>query len=177
MHSSTTELTKARIAAIHDVWEAGMSAKRIAEKLAAIEGQFVSRMVVIGIYKRNAEYLKDVPLPPPSRETFGPRRERKAHQKRAYTKRVIKIKKPRTTNVLPFVIPDTAFTYVATHPTKRLYQLEAHECRWPMNGKGFDTQFCSQHAEGTYCDHHRLLSVGHGTKSERNAHKALRKMA
>lgn len=163
-----------RIEAIKSFWQSGMTSGAIAKGLAGL-GHDVTRMSVIGMYNRYPDVLKDYPLPAPSLAKPGSRRERRAHQKRAYTKRVIKIPKP--SNVLPFVIPDTAFTYVPTAPTKQLYQLEAHECRWPMNGVGADMQFCSQHAEGSYCPHHQRLSVGKGTASERGALRAARRMA
>lgn len=182
MDVRTTDTTKARIEAIHGFWKDGMSSSRIAAELSRIEGQRISRMVVIGIYKRNPDEMKDCPLPPPSRTTLGYRRRKKAAS--PAKPRVPREPRPTTaprskkqSNIVPFVLPASAFTYVPTHPTKRLLDLEAHECKWAMSGEGADIQFCAQEAAGSYCEHHRRMSIGQGTKSERMAVRAARKMA
>lgn len=181
MHNNTTDLTKARIDAIHQFYEPGMSARLIADRLAAIEGQPVSRNTVIGIYKRNADYMKDVPLLPPGVNLHRPPpKPRGPYNVKPRAPKPEPREKPTPTpksNVVPFVLPESMFTYAPTHPTKRMLDLEAHECRWAMSGAGFDIQFCAQHAEGSYCEHHRRMSIGPGTKSERLAARGARKMA
>lgn len=180
MHSNTTATTLARIEAIRGFWKPGMSSKKIAETLSEIEGTTVSKNAVIGIYKRNKDYLLECPLPPSGRDMVSQKRVKAAKPAKPRAKKpAIVPPKPVQghSNVVPFVLPETAFTYVATHPTKRLMDLKANECRWPMNGSGADTQFCSQEADGTYCEHHRAMSIGKGSRGEQEALKTLRKLA
>ena len=177
-----SELTTARIKAIHGFWKDGMTSSDIADVLSSIEGQRVTRAAVIGIYHRNSDAMKDVPLPPPSRETFGYRRSTgvvKVSKPRVYQPRAKAAPKPKS-NVVPFVQRKPATVYVQTAPTKMLYQLESRECRWPMSGDGAGMQFCAQETTGSdvsYCEHHYCMSVGPGTKFERGAARALRRLA
>lgn len=182
MHSNTTATTLARIEAVKGFYEAGMTAKAIAEKLSGLEGKFVSRMAVIGIYNRNRDELAGCPLPPSGRDLSNLKtKKQKLTPPVAVPKRRPRgqTPKPKPSNVIPFIIPETAFTYEATHPTKKLWELAAIECRWPMTGGGAETDFCSQHrsADSSYCEHHRRLSIGPGTKWERRAEETLRKLA
>lgn len=182
MHNVRSELTTARIKAIHGFWKDGMSSTEIAGVLSAMEGQRVTRNAVIGIYQRNPDAMKDVPLPAPSRETLGYRRSTgvvKVSKPRVYQPRAKAAPKPKS-NVVPFVQRKPATAYVPTAPTKLLYQLEARECRWPMSGDGAAMQFCAQETTGgdvPYCEHHYCASVGPGTKFERGAARALRRLA
>lgn len=169
-----------RIDAIRSLYEPGMSALSITMALCE-RGIDVSRNAVIGMYTRYGDNaLKDCPLLPQgvnrSRAPGKPRGTYNVKPRAPKPARPKPTPKPKS-NVVPFALPASAFTYVPTHPTKRLLDLEAHECKWAMSGEGADIQFCAQEAAGSYCEHHRRMSVGSGTKSERMAVRAARKMA
>ena len=179
----TTETTKGRLAAIAKLYRPRMTASDIALALSRIEQKRITRNVVIGLYSRyGKDQLKAYPLQAPSQCVRGRRRKDigddpiipKPYRKRVQTEP--RPPKPKS-NVVPFVLPESAFTYTPTHPTKRLLDLGAHECRWAMSGAGADIQFCAQHAEGSYCEHHRRMSIGQGTRSERMAVRAARRLA
>lgn len=179
----TTETTKGRLAAIARLWRPRITTSDIALALSRIEQKQITRNVVIGLYSRyGKDQLKAYPLQAPSQCVRGRRRKDigddpiipKPYRKRVQTEP--RPPKPKS-NVVPFVLPESVFTYVPTHPTKRLLDLEAHECRWAMSGAGEDIQFCAQHAEGSYCEHHRRMSIGQGTRSERMAVRAARRLA
>ena len=171
-----------RIDAIKELYEPGMSALSITMALCE-RGFDVSRNAVIGMYTRYGDSaLKGCPLLPQgvnrSRAVGKPRGPYKVKPRAPREPRPTTApRSKKQSNIVPFVLPASAFTYVATHPTKRLLDLQAHECKWAMSGEGADIQFCAQEAAGSYCEHHRRLSVGQGTKSERMAARTLRKMA
>jgi len=172
-----------RIDAIKELYEPGMSALSITMALCE-RGFDVSRNAVIGMYTRYGDNaLKDCPLLPQgvnrSRAPGKPRGPYKVKPRAPKPLREKPAPKPKS-NVVPFMLPASAFTYVAAAPTKPLRAVPDGECKWPISGDGFDAQFCAQETTGrnvSYCDHHRRLSVGQGTKSERMAARALRKMA
>ena len=176
-----------RIDAIKELYEPGMSALSITMALCE-RGFDVSRNAVIGMYTRYGDNaLKDCPLLPQgvnrSRavgKPRGPYNVKPRDPKPPRPKASAKPKQAKASNVVPFALPAGAFTYVATAPTKPLRSVPDGECKWAISGDGFDAQFCAQETTGrnvSYCDHHRRLSVGQGTKSERMAARALRKMA
>jgi hypothetical protein len=66
-----------------------------------------------------------------------------------------------------------------------LVDLSSHQCRFPLRGEGAAMRFCAVEigpdewqpgrSGGSYCRHHRLVTTGRGTESERTAHRVLEK--
>lgn len=181
MHSNTTGTTHARIEAIKGFYKPGITSQQIADNLARIEGKAITRATVIGIYNRNKDALKNFPLNPYGYNGqefthYGkvPKQKPRAKTRKAAAPRPAP--KP-VSNVLQFATREPAPEYAPDHPTKLLWQLAAIECRWPVDGVGAETQFCSQHRSGesSYCEHHRVLSIGQGSRGERQALKTLKR--
>jgi hypothetical protein len=184
-----TEKTLIRIQQIKALYKPGMSALDIANALSAVTREHVTRMVVMGIYNRNRDELSVFPLrqlgelkrePSQDRE----RRERENVAKRE-RRRLFRLQReaeraaepPAPVKERKPAEPALIQTYDATALLKRLFELGAKECRWPISGTKADILFCGHKAEGIYCHHHRLRSVGKGTISEQRAPNDLRRHA
>ncbi len=189
IHVKRTEKTTARIELIKELYTPGMSALDIANAVAARTHEQLSRMVIMGIYARNRAELAEYPLrgwgeTKRSPERLTDRRHRENNAKRE-RRRLARLQReaeraaapPRPPKERKAPEPSEAQAYDATATLKRLFELTAAECRWPITGAKADTRFCGHPAKGVYCDHHQLRSVGKGTISEQRASNDLRRHA
>jgi hypothetical protein len=189
IHVKRSEKTNARIELIKELYTPGMSALDIANVVAARTHEQLSRMVIMGIYARNRAELAEYPLrgwgeTKRSAERLTDRRHRENNAKRE-RRRLARLQREGERAAAPTrppkerkaPEPSEAQAYDATATLKRLFELDATECRWPISGSKADIQFCGHPATGTYCDHHQLRSVGKGTISEQRASNDLRRYA
>lgn len=60
-----------------------------------------------------------------------------------------------------------------------LMDLKHGDCRWPVNtpARGESYLFCANPADGSYCQHHKAISIGQGTGGERRAVRELERAA
>lgn len=60
-----------------------------------------------------------------------------------------------------------------------LMDLKHGNCRWPVNtpARGESYLFCANPADGSYCQHHKAISIGQGTGGERRAVRELERAA
>ena len=72
------------------------------------------------------------------------------------------------------VRPDTWTALPGTTPVS-MAELEQGMCKWPIGESPF--LFCGAEAQGVYCEHHKALSIGPGTVSERQALDGLKAAA
>lgn len=182
---SVRNLTSDRIERIKQVYERGMTSAQIAGAVNHQFGDEMTRRAVIGLYYRYPDELMNHPLPKaPSRAKTSDRitgrreRENKAKRERRRLARIEREKNPSQESARPAPKPrpvKAPAIYDASALLKRMFELEARECRWPIAGSGADTLFCGHEAYGTYCDHHRQRSTGVGTISERRAAGDLRR--
>lgn len=182
---SVRNLTVERIEQIKRVYERGMTSAQIAGAVNHHFGDEMTRRAVIGLYYRYPDELMNYPLPPaPSRARISNKdrarreRENEAKRERRRRARIEREKNPSQQPERPAPKPRPAKApeiYDASALLKRMFELEARECRWPIAGAGADTLFCGHEASGTYCDHHRQRSTGVGTISERRAAGDLRR--
>ncbi|MCD1266051.1 hypothetical protein B5M44_24955 [Shinella sumterensis] len=188
-HIKRNDKTSIRIGIIKEIYQPGMSALDIANAVAARTHEQLSRMVIMGIYARNRAELAEYPLrawgeTKQSAKLKRDRRHRENDAKRE-RRRLARIQReaeraaapPRPRKERKAPEPSEPQAYDATATLKRLFELGAHECRWPIIGSKADTLFCGHRAAGVYCDHHQLRSVGKGTISEQRAPNDLRRYA
>ena len=181
--------TEARLDYIKQVYIPGMSSAQIAGAILRKFGDDMSRRAIIGLYYRYAAELAGYPLPPgvkaisrSERMRAKQTRQNEARRERRRLDRISQPDRPKPKQErkkrppAPRVMSDPEL-YDATASLKTLWQLEAKECKWPITGAGSDTLFCAHESDGTYCQHHRLRSIGRGTISERNAADTLRRKA
>jgi len=157
--------------------------KEIAHALSQQFRVTITRNAVISHYNRHASKLVEVPL------TGTPNRETKsraaAGQKKPVAPIPAKPKKPsglllrsgghfaQPVLVKPAATPPVlAQPLTAPEPLRlKLYQLERNQCRWPVGGERENTLFCGVGTEpqASYCWCHRKMSVGIGSRAERDA--------
>lgn len=152
------------------------TARTIATYLSIKFEAEISRSAVIGLYHRNVDAFRDLPLtgdhgpgPTNGRDANGhfskpaPKPKAKPKLKIVQPPRMkpVKAEKPAEVSIprpMPMLkkIMDEAWN-------------GRHECRWPVDGEKEHTRFCCApaSAESSYCDYHRLVARGRGTESER----------
>lgn len=81
----------------------------------------------------------------------------------------------RARDAKPLPVVPTAFE---CHPVP-LMDLKHGDCRWPVNepARGELYLFCANPADGSYCQHHKAISIGQGTGGERRAERELQRFA
>lgn len=165
--------TAERIAAIREVYPQTVGSMRaIAAGLSLKFGEEVSRNSVAGIYERNRDELRACKLTGAQPGGPQPRKERPT-----------KVAKPVAVKPAPasrHAGPALIGSVLRPDPLlKTLVDLNANECRWPVDGEKAETRFCCHAVSGTssYCEYHRLASKGSGTVSERLAAGELRRAA
>ncbi len=165
--------------------------KEIAHALSLEFRVTITRSSIISHYNRHAPKLVDVPLTGyPNRETrrraAAPQTE--ANQKpsvQAPAKQVAKPKKPSSLLLRsgghfaqPVMVKPLAKPLVLEQPLTApeplrlmLYQLASNQCRWPVEGDRENTLFCGAGTEPqeSYCWCHRKMSIGIGSRAERDA--------
>lgn len=160
------------------------TATRIAVFLSDKFGETISRNAVMGMYDRHRDALKDLPLSGENRMTVVARtmREAKPVKRKPLTIRPVVrkaeiINPPAPVDAEPADLP--AFLAGPRPLLLTLFELGSRDCRWPVSGDGANTLFCGnlQVTGSSYCDCHKRMSIGRGTESERNAHKALKAVA
>lgn len=163
--------TEDRIAKLKELWDEGLTTKRIAEELGHITRNAVigkaTRMGLAGT-RRSGPQKQGRPI------SVKPIGRVVGSQVQAINRR----KKPAP------VIAEEAFmprTVDLPSHRKTILDLRAMECRWPddeRNEDGMHT-FCGYATAdaSSYCPAHAELSKGQGTASERNAPSLLRRAA
>lgn len=155
-----------------------------ASQIGAMFG--ISRNSVIGIAHRNRELFGKRPGPK-SNLTQEQREERdRIRREKRYAREKLQRAKEREENGLKpkkFEAPPLVGYKIHTLPydlgrmphAKTLSDLDACECRWPLNGDG-PQLFCAETTDERkpYCEHHQQRSVGQGAISERRAVKDAR---
>jgi hypothetical protein len=53
-----------------------------------------------------------------------------------------------------FATDADAQNYDAASHKLTMMELGRNECKFPVEGEGYEARFCGQHTEGTYCAHH-----------------------
>ena len=171
-----------RIQAVRDVHPDTGTLSSIAAALSARYREDITKNSITGLYNRYRDQLRDIP---PKGAVRPPKREPKS--------RAPKVKKPaaaepsiskgkRVSLVPPkmseAVLPKLGSAPAACEP-KTMVDLAAPDCRWPVSGEKANTLFCAMPADegSSYCLHHRCVSRGKGTVSERTAHRILRRAA
>lgn len=144
-----------KLEALRHVWEVGDTAQSLADKLAKLCDETVTRACVVGFYHRYRKYLERNPL----LRTRSPRRPRRAPQEPRQEARAAP--SPRKTFFVPTRRPeDLQAPSDKDHDSKRirLADLEPCQCRWPTHEDLSGHQFCGhQTAFGaSYCDKHEV---------------------
>lgn len=165
--------------------------KEIAHALSLQFRVTITRNSVISHYNRHAAKLVDVPLTGyPNREVKpGAATPKKTVKRRlsplAPAAQVAKPKKPSSLLLRsgghfaqPVMVKPLAKPPVLEQPLTapeplrlKLYQLERNQCRWPVEGEGEFMLSCGVGTEGrhSYCPCHRKMSIGIGSRAERDA--------
>ena len=130
----------------------------------------VTRSSVIGMYDRHrSKGLDAYPLKGKNPNIGGSLRNMNIGKPKVVKVRIRpKVVKPAK------VKPEEEARSLAPEPfLKFLIDMEARECRWPVDGDRAMTRFCCHEAvKGRpYCTFHHDLSRGAGTPSERAAHR------
>lgn len=146
----------------------------------------ISRNAVMGLINRNRDKFErrnagnahHVPRPKSQPRTEAPKRQfsqpQKANQRR---KRFHAAKVAEATEAIP-VAPVAEIKPIRQSVPKVLMDLCADDCRWPVNDRSPFLFCCEEREPGSsYCSHHRAISKGLGTISERNAVKELKRIS
>jgi hypothetical protein len=163
----------------------------IASILRAEDGVSFSRNAIIGLRHR----LGAVGGPPASEKTVAPRPARPPRtqnggpvaQKINRLREQVPFRKPPNRKPVFETVPTSelrVIELVARAPNITIIDLEPGECRWPTSEEAGKHFFCghpaatAKDASGntithSYCVHHRGLSLGPGTVSERAAHRGV----
>lgn len=167
--------------------------KEIAHALSQHFRVTISRNAVIAHYNRHASKLVDVPLTgtpnrylKPKSEISTPQQKRPAASTSA--QQPAKPKSPKKPSSLllrsgghfaqPVLVKPLAKPPVLEQPLTapeplrlKLYQLERNQCRWPVEGDRENTLFCGAgtNEQESYCPCHRKMSIGVGSRAERDA--------
>lgn len=188
IHIGRAAKTTIRIQILKEIYRPGMSALDIANAVSSQTGETLSRMVIMGIYTRNRDELAAFPLRQWGEAKREPKQERERRERENEAKRerrrLARIHSDGTKAAAVVARPverkfepSKKLAYDAKALLKRLFDLETNECRWPISGAKSDMLFCGRWGAGTYCEHHRLRSVGKGTISELRASSDLRRHA
>lgn len=166
------------------------TARTIATYLSIKFETEISRSAVIGLYHRNVDAFKDLPLTGDHGPGATNGRETNGHFKAPAPKQPKPKPAPKLKIVAPpkmkpvKVKPEPAPGVPKPMPMlKRIMDHDwdgRHECRWPVDGEKEHTRFCCApaSAETSYCEYHRLVARGRGTESERKvAPMPVRKVA
>lgn len=169
--------TDQRIDAIKTIYpETIGTARSIAEALTKQFDGTVSRSAIVSYYSRYPDKLKSAPLTGKLKAEAGTPLEPVAKKK---------IKRPSMLLVSTgthFAAPKKASAPAAVDPVTvtipvpdplllRLFELERNHCKWPVAGDRENTLFCGadQVDNGPYCACHKAMSVGRGSRAERDA--------
>lgn len=164
------------------------TARTIATYLSIKFDTEISRSAVIGMYDRNKDALKDLPLsgvqgPGGDRDEnghFKPKKPKQPKPKPAPKLKIVAPPKMKAVKVKPVPAPDIPRPMPLLKKIMDLDWDGRHECRWPVGGEKEHTRFCCAPASGetSYCEYHRLVARGRGTESERKvAPMPVRKVA
>ena len=160
--------------------------KEIAHALSQHFRVTISRNAVISHYNRHAPKLVDVPLTgTPNRATKSGAAGKKRLSPPKPVKEPAKPKKPSGLLLRsgghfaqPVLVKPAAMPPVLEQPLTapeplrlKLYQLERNQCRWPVEGDRENTLFCGAvtDEQESYCPCHRKMSIGIGSRAERDA--------
>ncbi|EHK78058.1 GcrA cell cycle regulator [Sinorhizobium meliloti CCNWSX0020] len=135
------------IEAAAKLWRDDLSASQIAKRFG------VSRNVIVGLAYRN-------------RKLFPQREERKTPGKRPIAQREPRKREsaPRIRKMEPVaepvveLAPPTEYDAERLPSAKRLHELSAGQCCWPLNTGG-PYLFCAAETTGRYCRNHHARSL------------------
>jgi len=149
---------------LRELWDGGYSASVVSEMMG---GGWLTRNAVIGKARRMELARRRTVIAKNSR--------------RGKDKRTRQAKRPAKQPLVS--LPVDARTLKADawaalpHTTPvSLTDLDHGMCKWPI-GDGKPFMFCGAAAVGSYCEHHKAMSVGIGTASERAASRVSLKVA
>lgn len=145
--------TEIKIAALHKVWNAGMTALQMSVALTSLTKETVTKSTLIGFYDRNRHLRKKYPL-------HNPSPVKKAPPPKVAKDKVVKLK-PKPTDPKPDADkPEaTADGYrpreqpKVNSKNKRLAELEANECHWPTGADADNVHL--------FCGHPIMLDGQH----------------
>jgi len=161
--------------------------KEIANALSQQFRITISRNAVISHYNRHASKLVDVPLTGTPNRYMKPKSEIAAPKQEAKPAAVPSPKPKKPSSLLlrsgghfaqPVLVKPLATPPVLAQPLTapeplrlKLYQLERNQCRWPVEGDRENTLFCGAvtDEQESYCPCHRKMSIGIGSRAERDA--------
>lgn len=157
--------TPERIEKLTELWDAGLSASKIAERMGGTTRNGVlGKVHRLHLSPRPARVKVHKNPPKPKK----PRAARKSPKERPYY--------PMAANFTPHPVKPRGEAWEPLEGTTplTLELLNAGQCKWPVGDTtGAQTLFCGARADaGSYCQHHHAWSIGQGTESERGAVKA-----
>lgn len=177
-----------RCAAIKEIYSRTRgTGKEIAHALSTKFRVTVSRSAVISHYNRHASKLVDVPLTGTPNRYLKPKSEISAPKQQTKPAAVPSDKSKKPSSLLlrsgghfaqPVLVKPLAKPPVLEQPLTapeplrlKLYQLERNQCRWPVEGDRENTLFCgaATNEQESYCPCHRKMSIGIGSRAERDA--------
>ncbi len=161
--------------------------KEIAHALSQQFRVTISRNAVISHYNRHAPKLVDVPLTGTPNRYLKPKSEISAPKQQTKPAAVPSAKPKKPSSLLlrsgghfaqPVLVKPLAKPPVLEQPLTapepkylELYLLKSNECRWPVEGDRENTLFCgaATDQQESYCPCHRKMSIGIGSRAERDA--------
>ncbi|MFK4259059.1 GcrA family cell cycle regulator [Agrobacterium tumefaciens] len=161
--------------------------KEIAHALSQQFRVTISRNAVISHYNRHAPKLVDVPLTGTPNRYLKPKSGISAPKQQTKPAAVPSAKPKKPSSLLlrsgghfaqPVLVKPLAKPPVLEQPLTapepkylELYLLKSNECRWPVEGDRENTLFCgaATDQQESYCPCHRKMSIGIGSRAERDA--------
>lgn len=161
--------------------------KEIAHALSQQFRVTISRNAVISHYNRHAPKLVDVPLTGTPNRYLKPKSEISAPKQQTKPAAAPSPKPKKPSGLLlrsgghfaqPVMVKPLAKPPVLEQPLTapepkylELYLLKSNECRWPVEGDRENTLFCgaATDQQESYCPCHRKMSIGIGSRAERDA--------
>ncbi|MNL11105.1 GcrA cell cycle regulator [compost metagenome] len=161
--------------------------KEIAHALSQQFRVTISRNAVISHYNRHAPKLVDVPLTGTPNRYLKPKSEISAPKQQTKPAAAPSPKPKKPSSLLlrsgghfaqPVIVKPLAKPPVLEQPLTapepkylELYLLKSNECRWPVEGDRENTLFCgaATDQQESYCPCHRKMSIGIGSRAERDA--------